>query len=100
MWYNSPVPPVICGTGELPPTKIYGVKKPRIANVIKFTRAVCVHMFRHFEQATIETGEYTEFSNIEIDPERTPLNYNLAPPRLNGQGAFLRRRYSEVQCIK
>lgn len=70
-----------------------------MAHVMKMTRGAVGHMFKHYERAKDEKGEYVKFGNEDIDKERTHLNYNLAPKR-NSQGEFVRQRCSEVKCLK
>jgi hypothetical protein len=69
-----------------------------MAHVMKMTRGAVGHMFKHYERAKDEKGEYVKFGNEDIDKERTHLNYNLAPKR-NSQGEFIRQRCSEVKCL-
>lgn len=68
-----------------------------MAHNMKFTRAACGHMFKHYERAKDENGEYLKFGNEDIDASRTHLNYNLAPMQANGQGGFVKERCSEVK---
>lgn len=70
-----------------------------MAHVMKMTKAACGHMFKHYERAKDKNGEYVKFGNESIDPERTPMNYNLAPDRELSQGDFVRKRCSEVYCM-
>lgn len=56
-------------------------------------------MFKHYERAKDENGEYIKFHNQSIDPTRTHLNYNLAPERNQNQGGFVRQRCEEVYCL-
>lgn len=71
-----------------------------MANVDKFTRAATGHLCAHYERAKDESGEYIRFGNQNIDASKTPLNYNLAPDHKGGQIEFIRRRTSEVKCLK
>jgi len=71
-----------------------------MANVQKFTRATTGHLCAHYERAKDKDGEYIRFGNQNIDPEKTPLNYNLAPDHEGGQVEFIRQRTSEVKCMK
>ena len=66
-----------------------------MAHVQKFAMAAVGHMCNHFER----TGN-AERSNVNIDSERTGLNYNLAPAREQSQVDFIRQRISEVKCQK
>lgn len=73
-----------------------------MANVRKFTKAACGHLFKHYERAkelNPETGqlEYVKFGNQKIDPQRTHLNYNLAVNQTMRQGDYIRKRCSEVK---
>lgn len=73
-----------------------------MANVQKYTKAACGHMFKHYERAremNPETGqlEYAKFGNQQINPERSHLNYNLAVHQTMRQGDFIRKRCSEVK---
>lgn len=70
-----------------------------MANVKKFTKAACGHMFKHYERGKDENGEYVKFSNQQIDTARTGQNYNLAPAREISQGDFIRQRCSQVKCL-
>ena len=70
-----------------------------MAHCGKFTRAGCSHMFKHYERAKDEKGEYIKFGNENIDTTKANLNYNLAPERVS-QGDFVKQRCSEVSCLK
>lgn len=52
-----------------------------MANAQKYTRAACGHLAAHYERKKDEKGEYIKFGNQDIDPQKTHLNYNLAPRR-------------------
>lgn len=73
-----------------------------MAHVAKFTRGTCGLLARHYERyknRDKEHGEeYVKYKNQDIDPERTHLNYNLAPMR--EQMPYLKKRLEEVQCLK
>lgn len=72
-----------------------------MAHMAKYSRAACGHLFKHYARDKDENGEYIQFGNQDIDLSRTHLNYNLAAglqPLL--QGDFVRRRCSEVSCLK
>lgn len=71
-----------------------------MANMKKYTMAACGHMYAHYERAKDENDEYVKFKNQDIDPERTPLNYNLATHQTMSQGEFMRKRCSEVTMQK
>lgn len=73
-----------------------------MANVKKYTKAACGHMFKHYERAkelNPETGqlEYVKFANQQIDPQRSHLNYNLATHQTMRQGDIIRKRCLEVK---
>lgn len=70
-----------------------------MANVAKFTRSAAGHICKHYERARDDEGNYLKFGNQEIDPTRTPLNYNLGPDRGGGQMDFIQNRCSEVVCM-
>jgi hypothetical protein len=69
-----------------------------MAHVMKMTRGAVGHMFKHYERAKDEKGEYVKFGNEDIDATRTHLNYNLAPEN-KSQGEFVKQRCSEVKCL-
>lgn len=71
-----------------------------MANVAKYTRASCGHMFAHYERAKDINGDYIKFKNQDIDTEKTDQNYNLAPDRGMSQMDYAKQRCSEVQCLK
>lgn len=66
-------------------------------NCQKYTRGACGHMFKHYERAT-ENGEYVKFGNLQIDTNKSHLNYNLAPKQ--DQYAFTKQRCEELKCMK
>lgn len=68
-----------------------------MAHAMKYTRAACGHMFKHYERAKDENGEYIKFGNQDIDTAFSGMNYNLAPDREISQGDFVRQRCSEVR---
>jgi regulator of replication initiation timing len=72
-----------------------------MAHVQKFTKAAAGHMFKHFERAKNEKGEYIKFANQSIDLSKSDLNYNLAPERNISQGEFVKKRCTEdgVRCM-
>jgi len=70
-----------------------------MAHVAKHTRAASGHLFKHYERAKDENGEYLKFGNQDIDPERSHLNYNLGPARNISQGDFVRQRCEDVYCF-
>jgi hypothetical protein len=69
-----------------------------MANCQKYNRAACGHLFKHYERAKDENGEYIKFGNQDIDISKTHLNYNLAALEQSGrQGDFVKKRCSEVK---
>lgn len=68
-----------------------------LAHVMKHTKAACGHMFKHYERAQDENGEYIKFGNQDIDTAFSGSNYNLGPDRDISQGEFVRQRCSEVR---
>lgn len=62
----------------------------------KYTKSATGHMFKHYERARDEKGEYVKFGNRNIDLSRTHLNYNLAPD--HNQLEYLKERLSQVKC--
>lgn len=69
-----------------------------MAHVMKMTRGTVGHMFKHYERAKNEKGEYIKFGNEDIDTTRSHLNYNLAPES-KSQGEFIKARCKEVKCL-
>jgi len=67
-------------------------------HVAKYTKPATGHMFKHYERAKDDRGEYVKFGNQDIDLSRTPLNYNLAP--VHDQLEYLHERLSQVKCQK
>lgn len=63
-----------------------------MAHVAKFTRGAMGHMLSHYDRSKDGLGEH-------IDPERTPMNYNLAgEAQPLDQLEFIHRRLAEVKC--
>lgn len=71
-----------------------------MAHFAKYNAAAAGHLSKHYERAKDEKGEYIKFGNKDIDTDRTPENYNLAPDREGGQQAFIKQRLSEVKLQK
>ena len=69
-----------------------------MAHAAKYSRGSVGHLIKHYERAKDRNGEYIKFSNENIDPEKTDLNYNLATP--GSALDYLHQRLSEVQCAK
>ena len=64
---------------------------------MKHPKTALGHLGKHYERGKDETSEYVKFGNPDIDPQRTHLNYNLAPQ--HDQMDFLKQRLSEVYCL-
>ena len=71
-----------------------------MANAQKYNREACGHLFAHYERGKDKDGNYIKFGNQDIDPTRTHLNYNLAPDRGMPQNEYMKKRCSEVYCLK
>lgn len=71
-----------------------------MANAQKYTRAACGHLAAHYERRKDEKGEYVKFGNQDIDPQKSHLNYNLAPRRGLEQIDFIRQRTTEARTLK
>ena len=69
-----------------------------MAHIQKFTKDAVGHMCRHFERWRDKEGKYVNFGNQNIDPAKTPMNYNLAPERKNQYG-FIMDRCKQVYCL-
>ena len=69
-------------------------------NIQKYTKEATGHLFKHFERAKDNDGNYIKFGNRDIDLSMTCLNYNLAPNREMTQSEYLDKRLSEVYHIK
>lgn len=70
-----------------------------MAHLEKFTASACGRMLKHFDRDRDESGKYVKFGNMEIDLERTHLNYNLAK-HSEKSICILRKRLSEVKVLK
>lgn len=64
---------------------------------MKHPKTALGHLGKHYERGKDETSEYVKFGNPDIDPQRTHLNYNLAPQ--HDQMDFIKQRLSEVYCL-
>lgn len=73
------------------------VKGDKMAHLQKYTKGASGHMFKHYERAKDDKGQYIKFGNQDINPEKTHLNYNLAPKRDLSQGEFIKQRCSEIK---
>ena len=71
-----------------------------MAHVQKNNRVATGHLFDHYgRNAEDEKYKYLYRSNDSIDPERTKLNYNLAPDK-RSQKEILDERLSQVKVLK
>ena len=68
-----------------------------MAHFAKYAATAVNRMTNHYGRTQ---GDGIHRSNEEIDPERTSLNYNLAPDRQGGQIAYLHERLAEVKVQK
>lgn len=68
-----------------------------MAHYMKHPKTALGHLGKHYERGKDETSEYVKFGNPDIDPQRTHLNYNLAPQ--HDQMDFIKQRLSEVYCL-
>lgn len=68
-----------------------------MAHYMKHPKTALGHLGKHYERGKDESSEYVKFGNPEIDPQRTHLNYNLAPQHNHME--FIKQRLSEVYCL-
>lgn len=72
-----------------------------MAHFAKYTAAAAGHLSKHYERAKDKNGDYIKFGNKDIDPDRTPENYNLAPDREGGGSWRLSSRgFQRSSCKK
>lgn len=71
-----------------------------MAHYDKHTIMACGHLCKHYERGKDDSSNYVKFGNMDIDPKRTPLNYNLAPERQQGHFGYIKHRLSEVKVLK
>lgn len=64
-----------------------------MAHAAKYAASACGHMLGHYDRSKKNLGD-------NIDPERTHLNYNLAPDHGCSQMDFINQRLSEVRVHK
>ena len=64
-----------------------------MAHAAKYAASACGHMLGHYDRSKKNLGD-------NIDPERTHLNYNLAPDHGCSQMDFIHQRLSEVRVHK
>lgn len=81
--------------------KINEIKKEMItmANIARYKKTAVGNMFAHYERRKDENGNYRKMNNQNIDPERTPQNYNLGPVRNETSLEYLQNRLSNVYCL-
>lgn len=63
-----------------------------MAHYAKYNKAACGQMLSHYDR------EKETITNDDVNRELSYLNYNLGPARDISQGAFIRKRCSEVRC--
>ena len=63
-------------------------------HIAKYKITACGHITRHFERSA------SNYSNKNIDPSRTHLNYNLAPERDCTQMQYIRDALEEIPHLK
>lgn len=68
-----------------------------MAHYMKHPKTALGHLGKHYERGKDESSEYVKFGNPQIDPQRTHLNYNLAPQ--HNHMKFINQRLSEVYCL-
>lgn len=68
-----------------------------MAHVEKYTIGAVGHMFKHYERAKDDKGEYIKFGNQNIDLAKTGTNYNMATDQKLPQLAFINKRLKEVK---
>ena len=72
-----------------------------MAHVAKYPASASGHMCNHYGRSEdMERSAYVVRGNESIDPERTHLNYNLAPDHGMSQLDFIHQRLSEVRVHK
>jgi hypothetical protein len=71
-----------------------------MAHVDKYHIGAIGHLFKHYERAKDNDGNYIKFKNQNIDLTKTGGNYNLAAFQPLPQLAFIRKRLSEVKVFK
>ena len=64
-----------------------------MANYQKYPRPSVDALFRHFERKS------KNYSNTDIQPEKTSLNYNLGPMRSLTQKQYFNERLANVFCL-
>ena len=64
-----------------------------MAHAAKYAASACGHMLGHYDRSKKNLGD-------NIDPERTHLNYNLAPDHGCSQLDFIHQRLSEIRVHK
>lgn len=70
-----------------------------MANFQKYAKGAIGHLGKHYERGLDGNNEPVKYGNQSINPERSHLNYNLAPERKISQSEYVRQRTNEVQCL-
>lgn len=71
-----------------------------MAHYNKYTRGAIKGLLRHEARSEeAEQGMEHAHSNTNINPDKTALNYNLAPKRDLSMGDFIKRRCSEARTL-
>ena len=65
-------------------------------HVAKYTSVQVANMLAHYDRRDYENRN---FSNENIDKDKTHLNYNLAPDRGMTDKEYIDKRLSEVKCL-
>lgn len=65
-------------------------------HVAKYTSVQVANMLAHYDRRDYENRN---FSNENIDKDKTHLNYNLAPDRQMSDKEYIDKRLSEVKCL-
>ena len=71
-----------------------------MAHFAKYTAAAAGHLSKHYERAKDEKGEYIKFGNKDINTDRSPENYNLAPDREGGAAGVYQAEAFRGQAAK
>ena len=71
-----------------------------MAHYQKYTRGAVKGLLRHDARSEeAEKGTEHTHSNTNINPDKTALNYNLAPKRDLSMGDFIKQRCSEARTL-
>ena len=66
-----------------------------MAHIEKYTIGAVGHMFKHYERAKDDKGEYIKFGNQAIDLKKTFSNYNMATEQKLSEISGLNKRIME-----